>query len=281
MPPRNVSTADLRAAALALGYEVRKQIGDGGFKICYEATSTDGRPVAFKVLKNNAFIDRSMREFAVMQKCDHPNIARCIDCGTLTIGSSRVEFVVEELLAGGTLADQLAKGRLARSDVLRYGSDLLDAIFYLRDRRLVHRDIKPENLMFTNDGSIVLTDFGIVRALSQPSLTSTSRPFGWGTLGFMPAEQYHNKKPMIDWRADQFALGITLSLASLGQHPYGLDLRAQAEAISRCEAPTADFGALAAAAQLPVLIRMVQPYPIQRYSDPVALSKEWGAQSSQ
>jgi hypothetical protein len=83
---------------------------------------------------------------------------------------------------------------------------------------------------------------------------------------------------MIDWRADQFSLGVTLSLAALWMHPFGdprVDPAAIVAAVARKRPPAPDFVAAAVAAGLPVLVRMVQPWPHKRFRDPGELAQEW------
>jgi serine/threonine protein kinase len=266
-------TASVRAreAAAAAGYALGPFLGEGTFKVCFAATAQSGAEVAFKILKPNAVLARTERELAAMRNCDHPNIARCLDSGSVDVGGGPVEYVVEERFEGGSLKDRLIAhgGPLDRASVLQIGERLIDAVAHIGTRNLVHRDIKPDNIMFRPDGQPILTDFGIVRALSEKSLTETARAYGLGTPSYMP---------LINWRADQFALGVTMSLAALGIHPFGEDFRKQVDAIARYAHPTARFVGAAQTAGLPVLVKMVQPYPIQRFSDPAVLQQEWATQ---
>lgn len=265
-------------AASRAGYRLNHLLGEGSFKVCFAATAEDGTDVAFKVLKPHTEIVRTQRELAAMHKCDHPNIARCLDSGAVTVNAARIDYVVEERFEAGSLRDQLVAGLLSRAVVIDIGTQLIDAIAHIRKHDLVHRDIKPDNIMFSRDGRPVLTDFGIVRALTETSLTATASPYGLGTPSYMPAEQFFNRKQMINWRADQFALGVTLGVAGLGLHPFGDTLRRQVDTISQNERPSGEFVTAARERGLPVLIRMVQPYPVQRYAEPSLLKEDWIAQ---
>jgi len=90
---------------------------------------------------------------------------------------------------------------------------------------LVHRDIKPANIMFKEGlETPVLVDFGIVRDLAATSLTQTWSPIGPGTPFFASPEQLNNEKHLIDWRSDQFSLGVTLYFARTARHPYQLEM---------------------------------------------------------
>lgn len=264
-----------KTIALRAGYDLGEKCGEGSYKICYRAVSAEGRTVAFKVLKNNAILERNLRELDAMRVCDHPNIARCLDSGADVLDNTRVEYVVEDFFTRGSLQDRLSQRKPRKCEVLALGERLIDAISYLRRKQLVHRDIKPVNIMFSASDEPVLTDLGIVRALGDTSLTDTARPFGLGTPTFMPPEQYYNQKPMIDWRADQFALGITLALFALSMHPFGEDIRSQVQAIANRNEPSTHFQDAAMQAGLSTIIRMVQPYPVQRYNDPNSLAEDW------
>jgi len=271
------SDAELhQKAALEAGYALIERKGSGASNVCYSAATPDGKRVAFKIFGQGAQLERDARELTVMQACEHPNIARCIESGEIGIGGGRVRYVVEDLFEGGSLRDRMGGGALARSQIFDLGSQMIGAIAYLHDHKLIHRDIKPENILFDAVGKPVLTDFGIVRILGGKSLTSTSAPIGPGTFGFMPAEQYHNEKAMIDWRADQFALAVTLTVAALQIHPFGDTLGVAVNAIAKRESPTKTFEVSAKAAGLSVLIQMVQPYPVQRYNDTKKLAADWG-----
>lgn len=242
-----------------------------------------GQVVALKIFKSQAtFTGRNARELEVMEKCDHPAIARLRGHGTVNLPAGSVSYVVEEFFAGGTLSDRVRDGALGRDAVFRIGEVLIDAIGHLKARDVVHRDIKLDNVMF-RDASFdaTLVDFGIARVLGDTSLTFTWQPHGPGTPIFAPPEQLNNEKALIDWRADQFSLGVTLSAAALLMHPFGdprVEPAAIVAAVARKRPPTAEFITAARAARLPVLVRMVQPWPHKRFRDPALLAQEWREQ---
>jgi serine/threonine protein kinase len=85
----------------------------------------------------------------------------------------------------------------------------------------VHRDIKPDNIMLREDGRTpVIVDFGLVRMLDEPSITGSWADRGPGTPFYASPEQLRNEKPLIDWRSDQFSLGVSLSRVTIGVHTY-------------------------------------------------------------
>lgn len=94
----------------------------------------------------------------------------------------------------------------------------------LWNKNIVHRDIKPQNLIITN-GSICVLDLGIARVIDQTSLTCSYAPFGPCTPNYASPEQLENRKSDIDYRTDQFSLGIIVSQLMLeGQHPFDPNL---------------------------------------------------------
>jgi len=150
---------------------------------------------------------------------------------------------------------------------------------------VVHRDLKPANILYAAKGSeAVVSDFGIVRDLKRESLTKSYLVQGPGTPFFASPEQLNNEKALIDWRTDQFATGVTLSIANLGFHPYRGDGENDDQAIGHVAArsgPAAKFIREATAAKLPVLIKMVARWPAERFRVPEILLEEWKKQAGE
>ena len=135
--------------------------------------------------------------------------------------------------------------------------------------------------MFRESGEPVLVDFGLVRDLSLSSLTKTWVMQGPGTPYFSAPEQLNNEKQLIDWRTDQFALGLVLGMCATGIHAYGTTSGAPleaVEAIATRKGPSAAFTKAVTDAKLPVLARMVRPWPVERYRTSTDLAKAWADQ---
>ncbi len=114
------------------------------------------------------------------------------------------------------------------------GAQLIAAIAHIAELHLVHRDIKPDNIMFRSHGTTpVLTDFGVVRDLSDSSITPTWAARGPGTPFFSAPEQLRNEKSLIDWRTDQFALGIVMAQVVFGEHPYRVSGASDSDVVER------------------------------------------------
>lgn len=262
------------------GFVFEGHSGSGSFKEVFRAKAADGSLVAIKISKPQALSMRNQREVEVMQRLDHPSIARLFAAETVQDGL--VQFLVthEEWLGGGSLTERVQ--RVSAKEVLAIGGTLLHALTGIWEKGLVHRDIKPDNIMFrTPDGSPVLTDFGIVRDLSAQSLTQTSAWMGPGTPLFASPEQLNNDKSIIDARSDQFGLAAALYFSATGRHPYQELHEDHNQAINNAglrNGPSRAFTDWVAGAGLPVLARMVAPWPINRFRFPDDLINAWNSQ---
>ncbi len=272
---QQVAEAICAARKLTFGSEV----GAGAFKHTFEVRVADGTPRALKLYRKAGADARTQREVEAITRCSHPGIARFELIETWNDGPEEYVYSLEEFLAGGTLTARMADGPLTVEVVHDLATHLVDAVGHIASLGLVHRDLKPDNIMFrTTGGPPVIVDFGLVRDLSQSSLTKTWLPQGPGTPYYAAAEQLNNEKPMIDWRADQFALGIVLTMCCLRRHPYelpGLNPLQVVERVARRESPAPEFSAWASSSGLGQLVRMVAPWPIARFRTPSLLATAW------
>ena len=198
-------------------------IRDGAFKEAYFTKTSRDLPVALKVFDpNKCNLCRAEREIASMKQCESPFIGKLHDWGTFKDKDrGSFLFVIEEYIGGGTLTDRLGSTCHSAIHIYDYGIALLNAVSHLRQKLLVHRDIKPDNIMFRSDDDVpILVDFGLVRDLSGVSLTQTYLQQGPGTPFFASPEQLNNDKHLIDWRSDQFSIGVVLGICLTGNHPY-------------------------------------------------------------
>src|SRR6185436_25569 len=128
----------------------------------YRARDTRlGRDVAIKVIPaelagDPSRRDRLMREARAISSLAHPHICTLFDVGE----KDGAEYLVMEYLDGETLGDLTARGPLPLEQVIRYGSQIADAIGAAHRQGIVHRDLKPGNVMITRAGAKVL-DFGL------------------------------------------------------------------------------------------------------------------------
>jgi serine/threonine protein kinase len=217
-----------------------------------------------------------------MTRCSHPNIGKLSLVDSYSAGVDYL-FSLEEFLCGGTLTSKLSGGALNRDRVLGLGELLIDAVSHIASQGLVHRDLKPDNVLFRSDGvTPVIVDFGIVRDLTLSSLTESWLSRGPGTPLFAPPEQLNNEKALINWRADQFSLGILLSISAFCFHPFEENGYSPAQIVQHVAArrqSTSRFKTAAQACRLPVLIKMTDTWPISRFRRPDELGDAWRRQS--
>jgi serine/threonine-protein kinase len=176
------------------------------------------RQVAIKVLppdmtRDAQLVTRFQQEAKTAAKLDHPNI----------IPIYRVEsegglvYIVMKYVSGHSLEDLLVKGPLPISRVRHVLREAALALGHAHRRRIVHRDVKPANIMLDEDGRVILTDFGISKAVQDTGqVTGTGTIIG--TPHYMAPEQARGQ--VVDGRADQYALGIVGHRVLTGRLPF-------------------------------------------------------------
>jgi serine/threonine-protein kinase len=199
-------------------YTLLEPIGHGGMAVVYRARQDSlERTVAIKVLSENLaasteFMERFRREARTAANLRHPNVITVFDFGQDERG---VPYLVLEYVEGPTLADLMDCGL----DDNRL-PDLLDQIAagldYAHRRGVIHRDVKPGNVLLTEDGRVVLADFGLAWLLEGAHLTLTGGVIG--TPEYMAPEQAGGER--IDHRADVYALGVVLYEMLVGARPF-------------------------------------------------------------
>lgn len=259
--------------------------GGGAFKKVFRVETGTGESRVLKVINGPASEPRTAREIEALQRCDHPNIAQFFLASSYNHDGVQYDYTIEEFVPGGTLASRLANtGILGTEETLTIGKHLVSALVHVAGLNLVHRDIKPENIMLRRDGETpVLVDFGLVRDLSASSLTMTWQMRGPGTPYYAAPEQLNNKKSMIDWRTDQFALGVVLCEARFKNHPYarpGEPIYATVEHVAaldrRLDAVLQNFNDVG----LTCLDQMTRAWPVERFRLPDNLETAWNKQRS-
>jgi len=255
--------------------------GDGAFKATYRVHGAKGQPLAVKVYLQGATTERAAREVGAMlelSKIGHKSLPAFLDLASFQHAGVTFVLSIEEFLDGGNLTEALSKGHLSLKEVVVLGSQIAEALAVVEQQDLVHRDIKPDNIMFRLDGTAVLVDFGLVRNLAMQSLTQSWLPHGPGTPFYAAPEQLNNEKDLIDWRTDQFALGVTLALAAYGQHPYQHSGDGPEQVVARVAArqrPPADLVRRAQADGLAPIAKMIEPWPVGRFRWPKDLIAAW------
>jgi len=199
-----------------------KPLAASGQKYVLSGLRSEQR-IVLKLIKQSDSEDEKLleREMGAVTRLGCDYVPSVLEWGKRQINGEDQLFIVEEFIEGQSYREVLTDEPKQRpEEVLRLADVLLRACCDFEAAGLVHRDIKPENLMVGSDGKIWVIDFGIVRFLDAPSLTSTNARFGRFTLGYGAPEQMRNIKPEIDARADLFAIGVVLYESLYGQNPF-------------------------------------------------------------
>ncbi|RJQ58131.1 MAG: serine/threonine protein kinase [Stygiobacter sp.] len=249
-------------------------VGRGGFKECFHIIDVFGKEYALKIIDNRGSnLIRLEREMMILSSCNTPLISKLYEFGTFVDNSSiAYPFSIEEYLDGGTLEQKINLG-ISREFIISLASDLTYGLSYIKKLNIVHRDIKPANILFRkNSDTPVLIDFGIARDLNKSSLTPTWHLSGPGTPFFASPEQLNNEKNIIDWRTDQFSLGLVIGFCLFQKHPFegvgGLDAISAVAERKKC---SKDFIDKVSALGFDCIIRMLEPWPHRRYQNPEEL----------
>ena len=204
---------------LAAEYDVEREIGRGGMAVVFFATERAlGRPVAIKVLPPEMALqpkiaERFRREARTAAALDHPNIIPVHRVGQ----AGNIQFIVTKYVAGRSLESILAaQGALPISVTLMILRAVTGALAFAHGRGVIHRDIKPGNILVDTDGRIVVSDFGIARAIEDSTITATGAVVG--TPAFMSPEQCSGQP--LGAQCDQYALGVVAFQMLTGSVPF-------------------------------------------------------------
>jgi serine/threonine protein kinase len=204
---------------LAGRYQITKLLGRGGMAVVFLAQDlTLERQVAIKVLPpdmahDTKLIPRFQQEAKTAAKLDHPNIIPIYRVES----EGGLDYFVMKYVTGHSLEQMLEQGPLSIDQARRVLREAALALGHAHKRGIVHRDVKPANIMLEADGRVVLTDFGISKALEGASgLTGTGTIIG--TPHYMAPEQAKGHE--VDGRADQYALGVVGHQVLTGKQPF-------------------------------------------------------------
>src|SRR4051794_16881985 len=216
-----LGTASKLANVLSDRYVIERELGRGGMATVYLARDLKhDRLVALKVLRPELAQalgpERFQREIDTVARLQHPHILTVHDSGET---AGQLWFTMP-FVEGESLRDRLRREQQLPVEVaLRIATDAARALQYAHDHGVIHRDIKPENLLLTKDGSTLVADFGIARALSAGDDRLTETGLSVGTPAYMSPEQAAGD-PHLDARTDVYALGTVLYEMLAGEPPF-------------------------------------------------------------
>lgn len=210
---------DRLARTLAGRYDITRLLGRGGMAVVFLAQDLVlERQVAIKVLPpdmahDTKLIPRFQQEAKTAAKLDHPNIIPIYRVES----EAGLDYFVMKYVTGKSLEQILEQGPLPIDLSRRVLREAALALGHAHKRGIVHRDVKPANIMLETDGRVILTDFGISKALEGGSgFTGTGAIIG--TPHYMAPEQAKGLE--VDGRADQYSLAVVGYQILTGRQPF-------------------------------------------------------------
>jgi serine/threonine-protein kinase len=201
-------------------YTFERELGRGGMATVWLAADLKhDRPVALKLLHPELAAslgpERFQREIRLAARLQHPHVLTVLDSGET---QGRLWFTMP-YVEGESLRDRLRRERQLPVDAAtRIATEAARGLEYAHQHGVVHRDVKPENILLTRDGSTLVADFGIARALGgDDGLTQTGLAIG--TPAYMSPEQAAGDRTL-DPRTDQYALAAVLYEMLAGEPPW-------------------------------------------------------------
>ena len=257
-------------------FVVECSVGRGGMGQVYRAREPSlERHVALKIISpavaaSSQLVDRFVREARVQAGIDHPHVAHIYHVGTY---EGRLYFAME-YLPGGSLEDRLRdQGRLDPEEAIDIAVEMADILDSTRERGIVHRDLKPSNIMFTEGGSIKLTDFGIAKPLDDDATELTQSGVVIGTPHYISPEAAGGGQ--VTWKSDMYSLGCVLYRLLFGRPPFP-GRNAVQTAVAHVQAPFPEPAKLpeGVSAELVDVIRiMMAKDPEERFADYASLAE--------
>ena len=203
-------------------YELLEKIGEGGMAVVYKAKDRLlNRFVAVKILRpeytrDAQFVDSFRRESQAAAGLESPNIISIYDVGK----EGNIYFIVMEYIDGMSLSDVIkVEAPMDYKAAISITKQIASALSVAHSHNIIHRDIKPHNIMMKSDGTAKLGDFGIAKAVSDSTLTETSKIIG--SVHYFSPEQARGS--YVDERSDIYSLGIILYEMLTGKVPFDGD----------------------------------------------------------
>src|SRR2546421_610403 len=224
LPPEmaaRIAGESLGARIRIPGIKVLRLIGEGGMSRVYLASrEADDEPLVVKILRAEIFADkkqlqRFMEEYAMVERIQSRHVARIYGHGT----SEEHAYLVMEFFEGGDLNKRLAGKPIDPVEALRIFRELMFALGEIHEKGILHRDLKPQNLMFREDGTLALLDFGIAKQIDAIDRTHQGEVLG--TPRYMSPEQVQGRA--LDLRTDIYSAGVLLYQMLTGQHLFDGD----------------------------------------------------------
>jgi len=201
-------------------YRIVSELGRGGMGVVYKAHDPQiDRIIALKVLREDRvtsgeFVRRFLKEAMAVGRLSHPGIVTVYDVGQ----DHGTVYIAMEFLQGKPLDELMESRQFTLSEIVSIGIQTAQALQYAHRHGIIHRDIKPPNLLYSPEGTIRVTDFGIARIEDPSGGTMTQVGEILGTPRFMSPEQLMGQE--LDGRSDLYSLGVILYQLTTGKRPF-------------------------------------------------------------
>lgn len=199
-------------------FEIRERLGKGGMASVYKAWDVNlKRHVALKILHEDLAQSESrdwiLHEAQAASKIEHVNIATVYE----VFEFEGRTYLAMQLLEGGTLAERIEKEPLPIEECVRIALAVAKGLDEAHGKGLLHRDVKPQNIMFTAQGAVKLTDFGLAKGADVDS-TKTRTGVVRGTAQYLPPEVL--KAAPWSIQGDVYSVGVVLYEMLTGRRPF-------------------------------------------------------------
>ncbi|MCK5398547.1 serine/threonine protein kinase [bacterium] len=197
-------------------YLIKGKLGQGGMAIVYHAFDPAlKRDIAIKALlpkfkKNVDVVKMFIREGQIMAQLDDPHIVKVYENAKY----NDFFFYVMEYINGKTLKQLMERGMSFDENEVIF-KEILRALSYIHEKKILHMDLKPSNIMIENSGKIKITDFGIGVDIDKDILKKDTLI---GTIKYIAPEQIKGEK--VGYHTDIYQLGIILYELYAGEAPF-------------------------------------------------------------
>ena len=224
--PLTTSGDPFIGATIDKKFKIEKKIAEGGMGSIYLAKDVQAKTkVALKILhpelaRDKKFLNRFKNEAATSAGLIHENIVPVYESGPVPIKDTF--FIAMEFIDGETLTDVIKKkAPLPVKYSFNVALGLAQGLSYAHKYGpgIIHRDMKPGNIIIEKSGRVVLTDFGIAKAVGKKGMTTTGSIIG--TPDYMSLEQV--KGQQLDGRSDIYSLGVVLYEMLTGVSPFRME----------------------------------------------------------
>ena len=212
--PQPTTTSIARIHALS-EYDL-VEVGRGGEGVVYRGMARSDRSVvAIKILESqDPYLERKFKQVGEMGiRLRHPHIVAIYHFGQ----EGESYYIIMEYVDGGSLRDRLRINTpFPAAQAVRILGQTCEALDFAHRQQVIHRDVKPSNILFDSADQVKLSDFGIARILSQPTITQMGLILG--TPEYMSYEQARGQP--VAPQSDIYSLGVVAYQMFTGQLPF-------------------------------------------------------------